>query len=240
MFRFQRLSHQGSVQLALVLVAVGTWLSGCGDDEEGTGGKGGTSGTAGNAGAVTGGNAGSPTGGTGGSPTGGAAGSTNAGSGGTPMAGSGGNGGGTGGDAGSAGSGAEGGAGMGGEGGIGEGGMGGTAGTTAGMGGEGGSTEATCATGDLSFMELDGMQAHDHLPITGMERTAILGMINTGAPLVFTTPEEGGTPHTHTLTFTAAQLTTLRNGGTIASIESSMGGPAANMHTHTYSIECAP
>jgi hypothetical protein len=238
MLRFNKFGHQGSVQLALVLIAVGSWLSGCGDDDSSGGkggGKGGTSGTAGNAGAVTGGTGGSPTGGAGGSPTGGAGGSTTAGSGGSPTGGAGGASGAAG-NAGSAGSGAEGGAGMGGEGGIGEAGMAGTAG----MGGEGGSTEAMCATGDLSFMELDGMQAHDHLPVTGAERTAILGTINTGTPLVWTTPEEGGTPHTHTLTFTAAQLTTLRNGGTVASIESSMGGPAANMHTHTYSIECAP
>jgi hypothetical protein len=156
------------------------------------------------------------------------------------MAGSGGNGGATGGSAGAAGSGAEGGAGMGGEGGVGDGGMAGTAGTTAGMGGEGGSTEQVCATGDLSFMELDSMQAHDHLPIAGMARMTFLGMINTGMPLVFNLPDDGTNSHSHTLTFTGAQLTTLRNGGTIAMITSGMGGPAANMHTHTYSIECEP
>ena len=127
---------------------------------------------------------------------------------------------------------------MGGEGGIGEGGMAGSAGM--GMGGEGGSTDMMCATQDLSFMELMSMQAHDHLPIQGMDRMAILGMINTGAPLVFDLPDDGTNTHSHTLTFTAAQLTTLRNGGTIAMITSSMGGPAMNMHTHTYSIECAP
>jgi len=243
MFRFQRLTHQGSVQLALAAIALGTWLSGCGDDEEGggntggKGGKGGTAGNAGNAGAVTGGAAGSVTGGAGGSPTGGAGGSPTGGAGGTPMAGNAGAGGATGGSAGSAGSGAEGGAGMGGEGGIGEGGMGGSAGM--GMGGEGGSGDAMCATGDLSFMEMS-MQAHDHLPINGMARTTILGMINTGMPLVFNLPDDGTNTHSHTLTFTAAQLTTLRNGGTIAMITSGMGGPAMNMHTHTYSISCAP
>jgi hypothetical protein len=234
---FHRFAGQGSIQLALALVAVGTWVSGCGDDETAKGGgKGGSSGAAGASGA-----AGSTTAGSGGTTAGSggtAAGNAgNAGVGGTPVAGSGG----TAGNAGSAGGGM-GGVGEGGEGGMGEGGMSGTAGTAGmgGAGGEGGSTEQTCANNALSFDELDPMQAHDHLPVLGMDRTTFVTMVNAGTPLVFTMPEEGTNPHTHTLTFTAGQLTTLRNGGTIASITSSMGGPAANMHTHSYTIECGP
>jgi hypothetical protein len=136
-----------------------------------------------------------------------------------------------------------GGEGMGGEGMGGEG-MGGEAGTSGmggvGVGGEGGSADAMCATNALTFTELTSMQAHDHLPITGQARMMLLSMINTGSPLVFTMPEEGSNPHQHTLTFTAQQLTTLRNGGTIAMITTSTSGPANNMHTHTYSIDCAP
>jgi hypothetical protein len=32
----------------------------------------------------------------------------------------------------------------------------------------------------------------------------------------------------------------LRNGGTVARIVSSTNGPMNNMHTHAYSIDCAP
>jgi hypothetical protein len=239
---FHRLAGQGSIQLAIAFVAVGSWLSGCGDDEKssGGGGKGGTSGTAGASGAAGSTNAGS------GGTTAGAAGNAGAG-----ISGAGGTPGGSGGVAGSAGSAGMGGVGEGGEGGeggVGDGGMSGTAGTggmsgTAGMagaGGEGGATTPTCASADLSFNELNSTQNHDHLPVGGMNRTTLLSMINTGMPLVFTMPTDGMTDHTHTITFTAGQLTTLRNGGTIAMITTSMGGPAMNMHTHTYSIECEP
>ncbi len=241
-----RFAGQSSIQLALALVAVGSWVSGCGDDESagGGGGKGGTSGTAGTAGAagsVTGGAAGSVTGGAGGS----TAGSGNGGSG--AVAGSAGASAGNAGAGGSGGSGGSGGMGGepgGGEGGVGDGGMAGTAGTAGmgGAGGEGGSSDAMCTTGNLGFELLSSapMQQHDHLPIAGMNRTTFLAMVNTGMPLTFTLPQDGTNTHTHTLTFMAGQLTTLRNGGTIASITTAMGGPAGNMHTHTYSIECGP
>ena len=51
----------------------------------------------------------------------------------------------------------------------------------------------------------------------------------------------GTNPHDHTLTFTAQQLTVLRNGGALTmNLTTSMGGPAMSVHTHTYSIECEP
>jgi len=129
--------------------------------------------------------------------------------------------------------------GMGGEGGVGDGGIGGMGGM--GQGGEGGASDAMCTNVNLGIMEVSATptQLHDHLPIVGVARMTLVGMINSGAPLVFTLPEEGTNTHDHTLTFTAQQLTTLRNGGTVATITSSTDGPTANQHTHTYSIECA-
>ena len=235
MLSIGRLARHSSVQFTVALIAAASWLSGCGDDEEGDGGgngKGGSGPTGGSAGSPTGGRAGSSTtGGSAGSPTGGSAGGPMGGSAGGPTGGSAGT---TGGSAGSAGAGM-GGEGMGGEGMGGEG-MGGE-----GMGGEGGSTDAMCTRANLSveLVSSSTMQAHDHEP-TGASLTTLFNMINTGMPLVFTLPEDGSNPHQHTLTFTAPQLTTLRNGGTIAMITSSTNGPMGNMHTHTYSIECAP
>jgi hypothetical protein len=234
MFSFSRLTRRNLTHFAFALVTASTWLSGCGDDED-DGGDGGDGGSSGSSGSSTGGSAGSsgatttggsggstPTGGSGGSaPTGGTAGSTTGGS---------------------AGSGGMGGEGMGGEGMGGEG-MGGEGMGGEGMGGEGGASDAMCTTQNLTvtFVSASSTQAHDHVPINGTARMTLLGMINTGAPLVFTLPSDGSNPHTHTLTFTANQLTILRNGGALAmNVTSSMGGPAGNMHTHTYAIDCEP
>ena len=228
MFSLRPLARQRLAQFAVALVTAGSWLSGCGDDsdgggDDGKGGNGGSGAMAGSAGSATGGT----TGGSGGSPSGG--------SGGMPTGGTGGASAGT---AGMGGEGLGGDDGMGGEGGVGVGGEGGV-----GVGGEGGSTDALCASANLSFTQVSAnpMQQHDHLPIAGAARTTLLAMINTGMPLVFTLPEEGQNTHTHTLTFTAQQLTILRNGGALGmNITSSMGGPQGNQHTHTYAIECAP
>jgi hypothetical protein len=100
-----------------------------------------------------------------------------------------------------------------------------------------------CSTNDLTvtLVSATGTQMHDHLPINGAFRRTLLGMINTGSPLVFTLPPEGTNVHDHTLTFTARQLNTLRSGGTLAAnVTTSTGGPGGNRHTHTYSISCAP
>jgi hypothetical protein len=112
-----------------------------------------------------------------------------------------------------------------------------------GEGGEGGASASMCASGDLDveLVSATGTQRHDHLPINGAFRTALLDMINTGSPLTFTLPEEGMNAHDHTLTFTAQQLTTLRNGGALSSnVTTSTGGPNNNRHTHTYAIDCEP
>jgi hypothetical protein len=230
MHSLHRFARQRITQFALAFVAAGSWLSACGDDGDDGGGDGNSGGSSGSAGSGTGG----ATGGSGGSPKGGSAGMPTGGSAGAPIGGSGGS---TAGSAGSAGTGA-GGEGMGGEGGDAMGGEGGV-----GVGGEGGSTDAMCTTANLSVMlvSADPMQAHTHLPINGAARVTLLGMINSGSPLVFTLPTAGTNPHNHTLTFTAPQLTVLRNGGALAmDVTSAMGGPAGNMHTHTYEIECEP
>ncbi|HEX6271816.1 MAG TPA: hypothetical protein VFZ53_02195 [Polyangiaceae bacterium] len=234
MISLNRLARRNLTHFAVAFIAAGTWLSGCGDDNDdgGDGGddnnggssgssgssNGGSAGNAGNAGSMTGGT--SPTGGSSGSgPTGGTAGSTTGGSAGT------------------------GGSATGGMAGEGTGGMGGEGMGGEGMGGEGGSAEASCTTQDLgiSLVPANPMQAHDHLPLAGAARMTLLGMINTGSPLTLTMPSDGSNPHTHTLTFTAQQLTVLRNGGALQmNVTTAMGGPAENMHTHAYALECQP
>jgi hypothetical protein len=234
----------------MVLVAAGTWLVGCGDDAKPGAPRrtGGSAGMAGSAGAVTGG-----TGGSAGSPAGGTAGST-----GGALGGSAGS---TAGSAGSAGKGTAGDTSVGGEGGDNQAGGGGTGGSSGagtggtagadqggqggegGMGGEGGASASMCSTADLDveLVSATGTQRHDHLPINGTFRTTLLGMINTGSPLTFTLPPEGMNVHDHTLTFTAPQLATLRNGGALQmNVTSSVDGPTNNQHTHTYAIDCEP
>jgi hypothetical protein len=256
MLRLRRLARQSAPQFAMVLVAAGTWLAGCGDDAKPTPprrGTGGSAGAAGSAGTGTGGSAGSAgsatagTGGTAGT-TGGTAGSAgtstggSAGSAGTGTAGTS-NVGGEGGEAGAATGGSSGTGGTAGTAGTEQGGQGGQGGEDTGVGGEGGASSAMCSTNDLTvtLVSATGTQQHDHLPINGTFRNTLLGMINTGSPLVFTLPQEGNvTLHDHTVTFTAGQLTTLRNGGSVAMITSAIGGSNTNRHTHTYAISCAP
>src|SRR5262249_35332758 len=98
MFSLHRIARQSVFQFAFALVAAGSWLAGCGDDEgdDDGGSNGGNGGTAGNAGSSTGGTTG---GSAGSSPTGGRGGTTG-GSAGSPMGGRGGT---TGGSAGTAG-----------------------------------------------------------------------------------------------------------------------------------------
>lgn len=237
MFPFHRIAHQSLTHFAVALVAAGSWLSGCGSDDDDDGGDG-SGAKGGSAGSVTGGTAGTggtPTGGTAGTPSGGTAGTTPTGGTGGATGGTAGTG--TGGD-GMGGDGAGGDDGMGGQGMGGDDGMGGQ-----GVGGEGGSSEAMCTTANLTVTQVSAMpmQQHNHLPINGTFRTTLLGMINTGAPLVFTLPTDGSNAHNHTLTFTAQQLTTLKTGGTLAmNVTSSTNGPQNNQHTHTYRLDCAP
>lgn len=244
--------------------AIASLSSGCrGDDDTFDNvdrrSSGGASGVAGSA-------AGGTAAGGGASPIGGSSGNASGGIGGMPMAGTGGaTAGGGGAMAGNAGTASSAGMGVGGDHGMagdhgmggddgmaGDDGMGGDDGTggeggagqsgQGGQGGQGGSPEATCASANLSITLISATpnQQHDHLPIDGAARTTLLASINSGTPLTFTLPVEGSNPHDHTLTFTPEQLTTLRNGGTVPMITSSTSGPSSNLHTHTYSLECAP
>jgi len=260
MLPVHRLARQSAPQFAIALIAAGSWLSGCGDDPKpagpsGSSGKGGSAGTAGttggSAGSVTAGTGGS-TAGTGGAPVAGNAGSLAGGSAGSSGAGAGtgGQGGmGDGGMAGEDGTAGEGGAGTGGTAGTGgSSGSSGTAGTAGtdqgGQGGEGGSSSPLCLAADLDIEEVSSTpnQAHDHMPVTGANLTTLVAMINAGTPLTFALPTEGGTPHSHALTFTAGQLTVLRNGGALQmNVTSASTDPTGNNpHTHTYSVDCEP
>jgi len=238
MSHFSNLGRSGLRGFVLSFLVAGTWLSGCGDDPDpaappSSGGKGGSAGTAGSggkggsAGTMTGGSAGTMTGGSAGTTTGGSAGTTTGGSAGTTTGGSAG----TGGEAGS-----EGGMTNGGEGGMAQGAQGGEPA----VGGEGGGTTSpSCISANFSIMHesTDAANEHTHLPLGMMLRNDFIDMINTGSPLTIELPEDGNNAHTHTLTFTAMQLTTLRNGGALAMDKESS---QENGHTHFYSIECEP
>ena len=70
--------------------------------------------------------------------------------------------------------------------------------------------------------------------MTPDEEDAFLMVINGDS----TDPVEwaGGSPHTHTLTFTADEVMTLLNGGMVMNkVTDEPGGE----HTHTYNISCA-
>jgi hypothetical protein len=178
--RLRQLAVQHTPQFAMVLVAAGTWLAGCGDDAKPPAprGKGGSAGMAGSAGAATGGtggSAGSQAGGTAGSAgsTGGAVGGS-AGSAGSAGKGTAGNtSGGEGGDNQAGGGGTSGSSGTGGTAGADQGGQGGEGGG----GGEGGASASMCSTADLDvvLVSATGTQRHDHLPVNGTFRTTLLG-----------------------------------------------------------------
>jgi hypothetical protein len=69
---------------------------------------------------------------------------------------------------------------------------------------------------------------HDHLPLT----RPITVMLLAGAAFEFALPNESG--HIHVLTFTEANLTSLRAGMTISMTSSLDDG-----HSHTYDVTCA-
>jgi hypothetical protein len=70
--------------------------------------------------------------------------------------------------------------------------------------------------------------SHTHLPLT----RPITAMLLNGAPFEFALPNQQG--HIHTLSFTQANLASLRAGMTI-----SITSTTDNGHTHTYDVTCA-
>jgi hypothetical protein len=79
--------------------------------------------------------------------------------------------------------------------------------------------------------------AHTHIPTEAgplmtlkMDlKTLINGTMST---MAFTVPD-AGSGHTHKFTLTAAQVTTLKGGGTVTGIVTD------GMHTHTYTLACS-
>jgi len=150
--------------------------------------------------------------------------------------------GGTGGKGGSGGSGGgTSGSGGGGTGGGGTGGSGGSAGGTGGggtggssgggTGGSGGAPGGMCGT---AAIEHTSDNQHTHIP--GDATTLIMDLethINGAtATMAFTLPQEND--HSHTITLTAEQVTTLKGGGEVTGIMSSEDGN----HTHEYTLSC--
>jgi len=76
---------------------------------------------------------------------------------------------------------------------------------------------------------------HTHLPLSDEEETAFVTAVSDGStdPVGF----EGGDSldHSHTITFTAEEITTLMSGGTVSNKVTDANG----FHTHTYDISCA-
>jgi hypothetical protein len=242
----RQMDRKDFLALTITSVGAGAWLLACGgdDDDGGTGGTGGGGPTAGK-----GGSGGS--GGTGPTGSGGKGGTGPTGSGGTGPTGSGGKGGtgagGTGaGGAGGTGAGGAGGTGAGGAGagGAGAGGMSGGAGT-AGTGGSGGGSAGGGAGGmgggmscmDLEVEQTDPATGHTHIPTGAAGDTflqALAAHINGPmATMPFTEPSDGTPAHTHTITFTQQEITTLRGGGTVTR-RSSMD----NGHDHEWELSC--
>ena len=119
--------------------------------------------------------------------------------------------------------------------GTGAGGSGGTQGTGDGStgGGMGGGTSGGSCTADMLQLTITSGGNHDHLPLSTEEQMQFVMLINEGGGGMVTWA--GGDPHSHTLTFTADEVMTLANGGTLEGKESSTD----MMHSHTYTITCA-
>lgn len=218
------LDRKQFISLVAASAAIGTFLQACGDDSTpptGTGGTGNTSGSGGSGAGGTGMAGATGMGGTGAGGTGaGGTGSGGTGAGGTGAGGTGAGGTGAGGT----------GAGGTGAGGTGAGGRGGT-GAGGGSGGGGG---GMCGTASIMHTSDN---PHTHIPSDATMLKMNLKMLINGnmSTMMFTLPKDGlGQGHVHTITLTAAQVTTLKGGGMVTGIKSSMD----EAHDHTYTISC--
>ncbi|HYQ14609.1 MAG TPA: hypothetical protein VEQ58_02595 [Polyangiaceae bacterium] len=252
--------------LTIAFSAMSAMVVGCGDDDDdNNGGNAGSSGSGGSSsggttnGGVAGSAAGSQTGGTTTSGTGGTTGGTentiagaagdttvppnNGGAGGTDI-GDGGheNGGGTGpNDSGGAGAGPGPGPGN-------EGGAGGFAPGSAGAGGVGGEAFAGAAgsagagptcTGLTMEQTASAATAHNHITVPG--QAELQNLINEqDGPITWDLPTEYN--HSHKITLTAGNVTTLRHGGEVEGVKSTGVTPpvpgTVPAHDHTYTISC--
>ena len=257
----QSIKRKDFLTLTITFATLGAAAVGCGDDDDDSGGgssgksgggaggnnagnsSGGTGNTAGNNGGASSGKGGTETGGTeaGGTEAGGAEmGGTGAGGGDGPGPGPGEAGMGPGGTGpvGGGGAGAEGGGG--GSSGGGSGGEGGAFGGAAGAGGAGPQCEGVTMTHTASSISV----GHYHLATADADKNALMAYINDDARgATFTLTVQGPSMHTHTITFTSEQITTLRSGGEVTLAPSSQPinavGSTPPAHTHTYTIKCS-
>jgi hypothetical protein len=89
--------------------------------------------------------------------------------------------------------------------------------------------------GIVQTMAGPGTITHNHLTGPGGTLTTavqLVAQINAGTPPSFQLPSEAD--HIHVITFTMAEYTTLRNGGSITKIT----GLDDTGHRHTYRIDC--
>src|SRR6266700_624713 len=154
------------------------------------------------------------------------------------------NGGGTGGSgAGGSGAGGKGGTGAGGSGAGGKGGSGaggsGAGGSSAGGKDGGGDTADSGSNCDLPLdeqqIQFAGTDTQSHVHSVVVDAT----ILNSTTNQTFQSGTTGG--HTHSVTLTAANLTTLRGGGMVtvtAGVATLTDGGACNGHTHTYVVGC--
>jgi hypothetical protein len=104
------------------------------------------------------------------------------------------------------------------------------------VGGQGGVGGQGTAMGCGSATLTHPAAGHDHIPTPATTFFAQLTAHIDGdqSTMAFTLATEFG--HTHTITLTEPQVTTLRNGGTVNGVVSSLGGNTP--HTHTYIVSC--
>lgn len=120
---------------------------------------------------------------------------------------------------------------------TGGGGSGGAA-TGGGGAGGGGGGGGMCGTANIAHTACSSGCQHTHVEdaVKAMLVMNLKAHINGAmATMAFTLPSAGPNGgHTHTLTFTAQQITTLKGGGMVTGVVSSNDGN----HTHTYTVSC--
>ena len=101
-------------------------------------------------------------------------------------------------------------------------GTGGAAGTT----GTGGASAAAC-TDPLPESQVTDSSGHTHTV------TIPASALNSTTAMTFNTSSAGTSPHMHSVTLEAAQLTTLKGGGTVT-----VTSTVADLHAHMYMVRC--
>jgi len=113
---------------------------------------------------------------------------------------------------------------------------------TDGGGGSGGGTGSGGAAGGTGGSTTTGLACADPLPETqnpdqtGHTHTVMVpeATLNATTDQTFTTSPGGTDAHTHMITLTAANLATIKAGGSVASVPSTV----TDSHMHTYAVSC--